>query len=307
MRIVTLLCVASGAVLGCVSGHRFPSEISLASELFDSLIAGDVVVADRGFGNFIMAVLLQQRGIDLIARVPTRIGKIDFRKGRRLASKDALFVWHKCKRPSRWMPLIQWLALPQTLTIRVLQVRVCTPGMRVQIITLMTTFLDPKLYRAKEIAQAFRRRWRHEMCFDDLKTTLNMAHLMSLTPAMAQKELSMFLIAHNLLRCLMAQAAARSQMQIEEISFKGTLDAFRQCSLSMAQANSKVKRETLWQEFHPILAADSLPHRPGRREPRAIKRMAKYPKLTSHRRLFKDGLSRNRQRSLQRQNAKTLI
>jgi putative transposase len=307
MRVVTLFCLASGAVLGCVSGHRFQSEISLAAELFASLAQADVVVADRGFGHFVTAALLQRRGIDLIARVPTRIRKIDFRKGRRLASKDALFIWQKSKRPSAWLPLLQWLALPQTLTIRVLQVRVCLPGMRVQTITLMTTLLDPKLYPAREIAEAFRRRWRQEMCFDDLKTTLNMAHLKSQTPAMAQKELAMFLITHNLLRCLMAQAAAQANLQIHQISFKGTLDAFRQCSQGMAQAKSKANREALWQEFQRILAADSLPHRPGRREPRATKRPIKYPKLTSHRRLFKDKLSRNRQRSLQRQNDKALI
>jgi len=171
----------------------------------------------------------------------------------------------------------------------------------------MTTLLDPKLYPATEIAEAYRLRWRQEMCFDDLKTTLHMAHLKSRTPVMAQKELCMFLIAHNLLRALMVQAAAQAQIKIEQISFKGTLDGFRQCSLGMAQAKSKAKRETLWEEFKRILAADSLPHRPGRREPRAVKRIIKYPKLHCHRPLFKDRLSRNKRRSLKLKNEKRLI
>ncbi len=306
MKIVALFCVASGSLLACATGHRFQSEVSLAAQLFASLIRRDVLVSDRGFGSFVVAALLQILGVDLIARVSTRIRRIDFRKGRRLCSKDALFVWNKGKIRSPWMPLEQWLGLPQSLTIRVLRVRVSLPGLRVQTITLMTTLLDPKLYPAKEIAEAYRLRWRQEMCFDDLKTTLQMAHLKSKTPLMAQKELCMFLIAHNLLRSLMVQAATQAQIKIEQISFKGTLDAFRQCSQGMAQAKSKTKREALWQEFKRILAADSLPFRPGRREPKAVKRIIKYPKLNCHRRLYRDRLSRNKRRSLKLKKEKLL-
>jgi hypothetical protein len=298
MKMVALFCVASGSLLTCVTGNRFQSEISLAAQLFASLSRGDVLVSDRGFGSFVVAALLQSLGVDLIARVPTRVRNIDFRKGQRLASKDALFVWSKPKVRSPWMPLAQWLGLPQSLTVRVLRVRLSMPGVRVQTITLMTTLLDPKLYPAKEIAEAFRLRWRQEMCFDDLKTTLQMAQLKSQTPAMAQKELCMFLIGHNLIRCLMAQAAVQAGIKIEQISFKGTLDAFRQCSHGMAQAKSKAQRAALWEEFQRILAADSLPHRPGRREPRAVKRVNKYPKLNCQRHRFKDRKSRNRRRSL---------
>jgi hypothetical protein len=307
MKIVGFFCVATGCLLACVTGNRFQSEISLAAQLFPSLIRRDLLVADRGFGSFVMAALLQSLGVDLIARVPTLIRRIDFRQGHRLGSKDALFVWKKSKRRSPWMSLEQWLKLPQSLTVRVLRVRVSLPGLRVQTITLMTTLLDPKLYPAKQIAEAYRLRWRQEMCFDDLKTTLHMAHLKSKTPLAAQKELCMFLIAHNLLRCLMVQAAAQAHIKIEQISFKGTLDAFRQCSQGMAQAKSKAMRGSLWEEFKRILAADSLPHRPGRREPRAVKRVVKYPKLNCHRHRFKDRMSRNKRRSLKLKNAKFLI
>ena len=307
MKIVAFFCVASGSLLACVTGNGFQSEVSLAAQLFSSLSRRDILVSDRGFGSFVIAALLQTLGVDLIARVPTRIRRIDFRKGRRLGSKDALFVWKRGKRRSPWMPLQQWLGLQQNLTVRVLRVRVSLPGLRVQTITLMTTLLDPKLYPAKEIAEAYRLRWRQEMCFDDLKTTLQMAHLKSKTPVMAQKELCMFLIAHNLLRCLMVQAAAQAQIKIEQISFKGTLDAFRQCSQGMAQAKSNAKREALWEKFKRILAADCLPHRPGRREPRAVKQLTKYPKLSCHRHRFKDRKSRNKRRSLQRRNAKCAI
>ena len=136
------------------------------------------------------------------------------------------------------------------------------------------------------------------MCFDDLKTTLHMAHLKSKTPSMANKELRVFLIAHNLLRCVIAQAAAEAQIPIRQISFKGALDGLRQCTHGIAQATSKIKREALWDQFKHALARDLVPHRPERREPRAVKRITKYPKLNTHRLRFRDRLSRNKRRSL---------
>jgi hypothetical protein len=296
MKIVASFCVATGAILAHATGNLYMSEISLVAQLLSSLSAGDVLVVDRGFCNYALAVLLGQKKVDVIARVPTTIRHIDFRQGKRLASKDALFVWKKSKRPCRWMALEQWLGLPETLTVRILQVRLNLPGSRVKTITLMTTLLDPMVYPAKEIAQAYRLRWREEMCFDDLKTTLHMAHLKCLTPEMVKKELCLFLIAHNFLRCLMAQAAAQAQIKIEQISFKGTLDGFRQCAIAMAQARSKAIRIGVWEEFMSGLAADLLPDRPGRIEPRAVKRIIKYPKLTTHRRLYKDRMSRNKRR-----------
>jgi len=297
MKIVALFCVASGAIIGHATGNLWTSEISLAAQLIDTLAAGDVLLVDRGFCNYALAAWLGTRRVDLIARVPTTIRHIDFRNSKkRLGHKDALLIWKKSRRPCRWLALDQWLGLPETLTVRLLQVRIQSAGSRVKTVTLMTTLLDPVLYPAKEIAEASRLRWREEMCFDDVKTTLHMAHLKCLSPQMVQKEVGMFLIAHNLLRCLMAQAAAQARINLEQISFKGTLDGFRQCSIALAQAKSKPVRRAVWEAFMAGLAADRLPIRPDRSEPRAIKRIVKYPKLTTHRRRYKDRMSRNERR-----------
>jgi len=296
MKIVALFCVASGAILGHAAGNLWMSEISLAAQLINSLMAGDVLIVDRGFCNYALAALLGQNKVDVIARIPTTVRRIDFRKGKRLGSKDALFVWKKSKMRCKWMALGQWLELPETLTVRILQVRIHSPGSRAKTVTLITTLLDPVHYPARQIVQAYGFRWREEMCFDDLKTTLHMAHLKCLSPQMVKKEVCMFLIAHNLLRCLMAQAAAQAQIKIEQISFKGTMDGFRQCSAAMTQAKSKTMRIAVWEEFMAGLAADTLLDRPGRIEPRAVKRITKYPKLTTYRRLYKDRMSRNERR-----------
>jgi len=155
MKIVALFCVASGAILGHAAGNLWMSEISLAAQLINSLIAGDVLIVDRGFCNYALAALLGQNKVDVIARIPTTVRRIDFRKGKRLGSKDALFVWKKSKIRCKWMALGQWLELPETLTVRILQVRIHSPGSRVKTVTLMTTLLDPVHYPARQIVQAY--------------------------------------------------------------------------------------------------------------------------------------------------------
>jgi hypothetical protein len=306
MKVAALFCVASGAILAHATGSLWQSELSLAAQLLASVGPLDVLVADRGFCNYALVALLGQKQVQVIARVPTTIRKIDFRKGVRLGSKDALFVWHKPARPCQWLALGQWLGLSQTLTVRVLRVRVRLPGIRAREITLMTTLLDPVLYPAAEIAQAYKLRWRQEMCFDDLKTTLEMAHLKSRSPSMAQKELGMFLLAHNFLRCLMVQAAVLTDIHPHRISFKGTLDGLRQCSIAMAQTKSRDLQRTLWRQFLTDLGDDPVPEREGRIEPRAVKRIYKYEKLIKHRRLYKDRPSRNERRRKQRKNRRLL-
>lgn len=88
-----------------------------------------------------------------------------------------------------------------------------------------TTWLDPQAYPAQEILAAYLRRWRLEMCLDDLKTTLQMESLRSRSPEMAQQELWPRLIAHNLVRCAVAQAAVEYYVPLERVSFKGSLES----------------------------------------------------------------------------------
>ena len=145
------------------------------------------------------------------------------------------------------------------------------------------------------------RRWRLEMCLDDLKTTLQMESLRNRSPEMAQKEFYLRLIAHNLIRCTMAQAAKEHNVPLDRISFKGSLDAVRQFSQAMARAKSKKSRQQLWSEMLRILAADLLPRRPGRREPRAVRRKKnRYPRLVGPRHKFRDHPKRNDRRKISR-------
>jgi hypothetical protein len=213
MRFVVLFSLLSSAILAAAQGSLAVSELSLLAQLTSQLVKGDVLIGDRGFGCYPVIALLQQTwGVDFIGRTTRRIdGR---RRLRRQGRNDWLLEWKKGNLPSPWMSRVQWQALPATLTLRAVKSSLYQKGFRVRQVILITTLLDPKSYPAEEILQAYLRRWRLEMCLDDLKTTLHMESLRSRSPEMAQKELWTRLIAHNLVRCAMAQAAAEHNVPL---------------------------------------------------------------------------------------------
>ena len=297
MKLVVLFCLSSGAVLARAAGSLWQSESNLFGSLLSSLRRNDIVVGDRGFGNFVMVALLSTMGVDFIGRVPTNIRRVDFRAGRRLGEYDRLVCWHKGPRQSKAMDAQQWASLPQSLTVRIVRTRVRQRGFRSRQITLVTTLLDPVLYPAEQLLAAYARRWRLELCLDDLKTTLGLENLKCLSPAMAQKELLVGLIAHNLLRCVMAQSARSHAAPLDQISFKGSLDTLRQFSHALCQSRCARRKKQLWDLLLQTLARDLVPQRPGRREPRAVKHRPKYPFLSQPRHLFRDRPRRSVRRS----------
>lgn len=300
VRFVVLFSLLSGALLASAQGSLAVSELSLLTQLTGQLIKGDILVGDRGFGCYpVIAWLQQTLGVDYIGRT-TR--KIDGRRRlKRLGPNDWLIEWKKGPNASPWMDLSQWQGLPETLILRAVKGSLFQKGFRVRQMTVITTLLDYKLYPADQILCTYLRRWRLEMCLDDLKTTLHMESLRSRSPEMAQKELYTRLIAHNLIRCTMAQAAAEHSVPLDRISFKGSLDAVRQFSQALAQTRSKKKRKDLWANLLGTLANDLVPERPGRREPRAVKRKKrKYPRLTGPRHKFRDHMKRNTRRKISR-------
>jgi len=141
----------------------------------------------------------------------------------------------------------------------------------------------------------YARRWRLELCLRDLKTTMGMEQLRCQTPDMAEKELLAYLIGHNLIRCIIAEAVATYPVELDRVSFKGAVDALRQYSSAISQARNAKTRAALWEDLLLNLARDLVPYRPNRLEPRSLKRRPKnFGWLTKPRRKFKECLHRNR-------------
>ena len=212
-------------------------------QLWAQLKAGDILLGDRAYGDYVTLAGLPQQGVDVVTRLHQR-RKVDFRKARRLGHDDGVFVWYKGDQQSSILTPAEWAALPNEIQVRIVRFTAACRGFRSQRITLVTTLLDVEKYPAAELIALYARRWRLELCLRDVKTTLGLERLRCQSPAMVRKELLAGLIAHNLIRCVMAEAAGVHEVELERLSFKGTVDAVRQYSAVLGQARTpKMRRE----------------------------------------------------------------
>ena len=286
MKFLVLFSLASGAVLHVVTSGWRNHDLRLFRRVWAQLQAGDIGLGDRAYGDYVTLASLPLQGVDVVARLHQK-RRVDFRKAQRLAKRDGCFTWTKGCQQSDILSADQWRQLPEQIPVRVIRFTATIRGHRARRITLVTTLLDPKLYPAQELMALYCRRWRLELCLRDLKTTLGMEQLRCQSPGMAEKELLAYLVAHNLMRCVMAEAAARYGADLERVSFKGAVDALRQYSGVIAQARNRKRRRQLWEDLLVNLAHDLVRRRPNRTEPRAVKRRPKpYPLLNQPRHRF---------------------
>lgn len=302
MKIVGVFSLAGGALLDDAKGNQHPHELGLLQQIMDSFQPGDLALADRGFSTYTLLARLGQRQVQGLFRLHHARPK-DFRQGKRLGKNDRLLLWRKpadWQKP-RYMAKSLWPLLPKELSVRLVRFTLAIPGYRTQSVTLITTLLDPKLFPAAELAQLCARRWRMELWFRDLKTSMGMETLRCRSPKMVHKELEMFLIADNFIRSLMADAARQHDAPMGRRSFKGTVDSVRQFAVAIAQARSGKKKNQLRARLLEVITQDQVPERPGRREPRAVKRRPKpFQKLNRPRHLMKEMQHRSKYRKIAR-------
>lgn len=274
LRLVGLIGLSSGAVLdvamGAYQGKR-TGETALLRQLWDHLEAGDILLADAIFSNYWTVALLLERGVDLLSRHGgTR--RIDFRRGRRLSHHDHVVPWTKPVRPY-WMSPELYQSLPQTLSLREVQIPVAVKGFRCRCLRLVTTLRDPKTYRKEDLATAFRCRWQAELDLRSIKQVMQMDVLRCKSPAMVRKEIWMHLLAYNLIRKLMAQAATAAGVHPWDISFTGTLRTL--LAFAAAGWSCPERKDQLYAAVIAAVAIHRVHDRPDRVEPRAVKRRPK--------------------------------
>lgn len=286
MRIAALFSLATGVLLDLAQDQLAVHERLLFKRLWPHLQPGDVLLADRGFCSFADLYQLLQRGVDSVMR--KHQARKNGRVIQRLGKNDRLVLWRKTALCPVWLTRNQWQDMPETLTVREIKVTVRIRGFRSKTIFLVTTLLDPVLYPTQAFADLYRQRWLAELFLRDIKTTLGMDLLRAKTPDLIEKELWIYLLAHNLVRALILKAAQNHQTPREKISFKGTLSTLRTWAPFLARPDlTALQRLRLSQLLLSYLARDQLPFRPNRGEPRAKKRRPKpYQLLTLPRRLF---------------------
>jgi len=280
MKLVGLFSLGSGALLEAATGNLHVHESTLFRTLWSKLQKGDIVLADRGFCSYAaMAALQQQKGIDSVMRLH-QMRKADFRSGKALGADDRLVTWQKPAQRTESWSAEEFAALPATLTLRMIRLRVAALGFRTKSVVIVTTLLDPVTYPADLLRELYGERWQVELHFQQIKTYLAMDVLRCKSPELIEREVLMHQIAYNLVRSLMQRNAHLHDVPLSRISFKGTLDTLRHWSGLIAAAGKRPRQQAkLIDQMLDLIAADLVPERPGRSEPRAKKRRAKNYKL----------------------------
>ena len=275
VRMVALISLATGVVrdlaLGPYQGKE-TGETALFRTLWAGLEPGEIVLGDRCFGSFFGIAGLSGRGVDVLFRMHQR-RKFDFRRGRRLGVLDHVVSWPRPARPD-WMDEATYAQIPEELRVRELRVTVDQAGFRVNELVLVTTLLDAGSYSKQEVAQLFLQRWNIELDFRSIKDVLKMDVLRCKTPEMVRKEIWTHLLAYNLIRGVMVDAAEAHGKVPRRLSFKGalqTMTAF-QDALRWAAAGDRVR---LIEEMLRAISCHEVGDRFGRVEPRANKRRPK--------------------------------
>jgi len=290
-RIAAFFSLSCGAVLDldvCSYSGKGHSELGMLRKLWDILIPGDVLLADRYMCAWHEIFLLKQRGVDTVTRIH-HCRRVDFRSGKRLGKDDHIVEW---RRPGR-IRSIDWQtlkSLPERLTIRETRVRIQQPGFRCRSMIIVSTLLDAEEVTASDLAELYRARWNAELDLRSLKQTMQMDILRCKTPELVRKEIWTHILAYNLIRTIIAQAAVKHGVEPRTISFKGaiqTLEAF-QPLFAVHGDRDRAHRRNLYQQFLEAVATHRVADRPDRCEPRLRKRRPKkYDSMLEPRRVIK--------------------
>ncbi len=168
------------------------------------------------------------------------------------------------------MSRAEYEAMPAQLTVRETRVRVKDKTKRVRKLVIVTTLRDAKIYRAKELGGLFRQRWYAELDLRSLKTDMHMEMLRTKSPEMVRKEVAMHLLAYNLIRGIMAEAARAENVKPRTLSFKGSLHTVR--AFEQAHLYDPARIEADLARLLSLIGKKRVGDRPDRYEPRAVKR-----------------------------------
>ena len=272
-RMLVVFSLSVGVVLDAAIGKyqgKQTGENSLFRPLHEGLSAGDVVLADRYFSGWFDLALLRQRGVDVVVR-KHQLRPTDFRRGTRLGPDDHVIRVPKPQRPE-WMSLEEYAALPAEMALREVRVRVPQRGFRTKTLVVVTTLRDAEAFPADKIAELYRRRWQAELHLRSLKVVLQMDHLRCKTPHRVRNEFHMHLLAYNLIRRVMALAAADAKVPPWQVSFKGALQTLANFLPLLA---ASMPLDAGCRTLLDLVASHVVGQRPDRYEPRRIKRRPK--------------------------------
>lgn len=282
-RICACFSLETGHLLSYELGNKKSHELRLLRKQWSTFKRGDIFLGDKGFCSYYDVANLRKRGVDSVITLARRTPVSESACIKKLGSDDLLISWKK----PYWQERLaytheEWRALPASLVLRQTKVIIRQPGFRVKSFYIITTLTDATAYPAEKLAELYFRRWEVELNFRDIKTTLGMDILRCKSPCMIRKEILMYFIVYNGIRGLMYEAAEEQHVDPRRISFKGAIQSLRQWEPNLNQAQtSRAEKFRLISVLYDSITQQLIPDRPGRREPRCLKRRPKPYQLLS--------------------------
>jgi hypothetical protein len=300
-RVGAVFSLSCGVILDLATARyagKGQGEVTLLRQLAKMFSRGDVLLADCLMCNWRNLFELNKRGVHVVTRLNKALRKADFRKGQRLGKDDHVVRWPKPH--IREVGRAAQRAMPRYLTVREARFYIRQPGFRTKEVVIVTTLLDPTKYTKEDLANLYLQRWNNELDLRSIKSEMGMECLRCKTPELVRKEIWTHVLAYNLIRTIMAQAATKNRLLPRTISFKGalqTLEAFRPIISTVGSHNTST-RELLYQQLLQAIVLHRVADRPNRFEPRRIKRRHKHyvplavPRDEAKRQILK-GLTKN--------------
>lgn len=265
-RIVVVMSLTIGTVLdyeiGAFKG-KGTGESSLLRNIFDCIEKNDILLGDRYYPSYFLVADVLAKGADGIFHGQAQ-RCYDFRKGESLGKKDHIVKWNKPVKP-KWMTQDDYDKCPNQIKVREFKVK----GK-----IYVTTLLDHKKYNKKELAMIYEIRWHLEINLKSIKDIMSMDMLSCKTPKMVRKEIGIHLLAYNFIRIIMAEACVQYDVIPAKISFKGTVQLVNKFMPHFINASGN-QNKMMYNELLKMIVKNKIGNRPGRVEPRRVKRRPK--------------------------------
>jgi hypothetical protein len=283
-RVLGITCLASGALLDAAIGPfkgKGGDEQSLLRSLQETLDSDDILLGDALFATYFFIAQMQTKGVDLLMeQMGARKRVTDFRRGQRIGQRDHLITLEKPKRKPLWMSDAQYQSAPDSITVREFKA-----GGKI----MVSTMTCPETYPKDALKRLYQQRWSVELDIRDIKDTMGMGVLSCKTPDMVVREIWVYLLAYNLIRFMMVQSALLFDILPRRISFKHSLQLWLAMQGKIDQLDPDQYIDLL-----RLISQQTVGNRPGRIEPRAIKRRAKpFPLLMKPRPIARMDVLRN--------------
>ena len=278
MGVVGILDLATGTIDRYLTGRDRDHDAQGLYQLGEHLEKGDLLLADRAFCSYEAIARLKAKGVESVMRLhQMREKKLDWRRGKKIDADSRRVTWVRPPKPGKsGITLAEWEGLPEEMEVRLVRMKGTGRDGKPRTMYVITTLTDASAYPTDEIGLLYAERWKIEVKFRDIKTTIGLEMLRVKSPEMATKSMKMIQIAYNLVKALQLEAISGRAILIDEIGYKGTLDAISEFRNDFAKLQN---HPLLWRQrmdlFEQRVTERILLIRTNRQEPRATKRRPK--------------------------------